>query len=1151
MPGATALRRILLIVALLGSALLSGATSRWVAAAATPVATDEFTIVAIPDTQHYARTATENVIYAQQTQWIANSQASLHTVFVTHLGDIVENVGTEAEWQRADQDMATLDTAGLKVGIAPGNHDLVTSTGAATLYDKYFPPSRYSANAWYGGYLGAGQPHVIAGDPERLNKDNFETFSVNGLNFIVIELEYGMPTYAVAWAGRVLDAHPDYRAIISTHAFLDENGTRPTSYNVSRVGSTSPANVWTQLINTHCNVFLVVNGHYHNGDTASSGEARRTDTNSCGKPVHQILSDYQDRGPNQNGEGRLRYYVFNKAQNQIRAYTYNPVTDTYDTDDSSQFSLSYDMSSGSPVATVPGAPTGATATAGNATAQMSWTAPASNGGSPITGYVVTPYVGSVAQPATAVGNVTSTPVSGLTNGTAYTFKVAAQNIVGSGTQSAASNVVTPQAAPSAWTAYIDPYATGSGTAANALSLIPPNGTTCSTPCDPFPSADTFTLKNFADGSALAGVQLQVDASVDIVSVNGATPTSGDGNNVFNTRVSGAGVYKLTNASGQRFDLLFTGLDSTKSYTITLTANRGATSGANAVRWSRFSLTGAGAWSNASSSGTVSSGDGSQVWFNTGNNGTRGYVAKWTNVTTGGDDRFSVQTSYIAAPSGTTDTGSYGPSMVKLDQVDATPTVPGTPGAPTATAGNASAQVGWSAPTSNGGSLITGYVVTPYIGSTAQSSTVVGNLTSTPVAGLLNGTAYTFRVAATNAIGTGAASAASGAVTPQAPATGTWVDAWGRSPLSTTVTTSSTTVQSTVPSQITNQTIRLIAWTTVGGSQVRVKLTNQFSTAPLVVSAAHVARRQSGGTITSGTDRVLTFGGSASVTIAAGAEVWSDPVTLTVPAHTDLAISLYLPGTFTPKTFHPTGLKTSYLSPTGNFTASATMPVPTGSATRTTTQVLFVSEVQVLAAGPAMTIVAIGDSITDGACASNDTNGSWPDLLSARLSALPDGTSVSVVNAGIGSNRFQASDGAGLSGIHRLPELLTRPAVEWVILFEGVNDISYEHATAAQIIAAYQDAIAQAHAVGVRVIGIPILPIRHSTKDVGTNEATREAVNDWIRTSGAYDRIIDFEPAMADPADPLSLRSSLTCDHVHPNAAGYKAMANSIDLSVFN
>lgn len=378
----------------------------------------------------------------------------------------------------------------------------------------------------------------------------------------------------------------------------------------------------------------------------------------------------------------------------------------------------------------------------------------------------------------------------------------------------------------------------------------------------------------------------------------------------------------------------------------------------------------------------------------------------------------------------------------------------------------------------------------------------------------------------------------------------WTTAWERDPLSTTVTTSTTSVQATVPSQINNQTLRLMVWTTLGGSQVKVKFTNRFSSSPLVISAAHVALRQSGGAIQPGTDRALTFGGSASVTIAAGGEVWSDPAALDVPQHADLAISMYLPGTFTPQTFHPTGLKTSYLSQTGNFVSSGTMPAPTGFATKTTTQVLFVSQVQVLAPGAPETIVALGDSITDGACSNTDANGSWPDRLSARLPALADGTPVAIVNAGIGSNRFEASDGAGLSGLHRLPDVLALPGVRWVIVFEGINDISYEHASAAAIIAAYETAIAQVHAAGVGVIGVPLLPIEHSTKDVGNNEATREAVNDWIRTSGAFDEIIDFDPVMADPADPLSLRSNLTCDHVHPNQAGYAAMANAIDLSLF-
>ena len=392
--------------------------------------------------------------------------------------------------------------------------------------------------------------------------------------------------------------------------------------------------------------------------------------------------------------------------------------------------------------------------------------------------------------------------------------------------------------------------------------------------------------------------------------------------------------------------------------------------------------------------------------------------------------------------------------------------------------------------------------------------------------------------------------ASAGAAPAVAAGPTWATAWSRTPLSTTVTKSTTSVQATVPSQIRNQTLRLIVWTTLGGSQVRVKFTNRFSGSPLAISAVHVALRQSGGTIIASSDRALTFDGSASVTIAADAETWSDAVTLDVPQHADLAISMYLPDTFTPQTFHPTGLKTSYLSSTGNFVSSVTMPVPSGSATKTTTQVLIASEVQVLAAVAPSAVVAIGDSITDGSCADTNADGSWPDRLSARLAAFSDGTPVTIINAGIGSNRFEASDGAGISGLHRVPDALAVPRLKWLILFEGINDISYEHAAATDIIAAYQTAIAQAHAAGVRVVGVPILPIAHSTKDVGNNEATKDAVNDWIRTSGAYDEIIDFEPVMADPADPLSLKSTLTCDHVHPNQAGYNAMANSIPLTLF-
>lgn len=376
----------------------------------------------------------------------------------------------------------------------------------------------------------------------------------------------------------------------------------------------------------------------------------------------------------------------------------------------------------------------------------------------------------------------------------------------------------------------------------------------------------------------------------------------------------------------------------------------------------------------------------------------------------------------------------------------------------------------------------------------------------------------------------------------------WIDAWSRTLLSTTVTRSTTSVQSTVPTQFANQTYRLMAFTTVGGSQVRVKLSNGFSTAPLVIGAAHIALRDKNGSIRSSSDHALFFKGRRTVTLDPGTEAWSDAVNLKVAQHTDVAISIYLPQTFTATAFHPTGLKTAYLSKPGNFTAARTMPM--AGTEPTTTMLFFVSQIQVLAVPSTRSIVALGDSITDGACSDVDVNGSWPDLLSKRLATRPNGSSIAVINAGIGSNRFVTSDGAGLRGLNRLPELLQRNGVAWLILFEGVNDISYEHIAPDDLIAAYQAAIDQAHAAHIKVIGIPLLPFGHSVKDVGDNKKTRAAINNWIRTSHAYDQIIDFEPVLADPADPLSIKAELTCDHVHPNQAGYEAMADAIDIALF-
>jgi len=439
---------------------------------------------------------------------------------------------------------------------------------------------------------------------------------------------------------------------------------------------------------------------------------------------------------------------------------------------------------------------------------------------------------------------------------------------------------------------------------------------------------------------------------------------------------------------------------------------------------------------------------------------------------------------------------------------------------------------------------------------------------------------------TGAVGTLATARAAAPAVAAPAATGEkWIDAWAVSFLPTTV---NGTLQN-VPS-FNNQTVRFMIFTKLGGTQARVKFTNKFSTTPLTIGDAHIALRDSappappapgaagapgaragrggrGGNpaIAAGTDHALTFKGEKSVTIPPGEDLWSDPVKLAVPQHADVAISVFipaLPAPLKPTGFHPTGLKTSYISAEGDHTAEPTMPAAAAAAGRrgpgggaTTDMVFFISDLQVMAPAKTHVIVTLGDSITDGSASATDANGSWPDVLSKRLPTLKDGTPVAVINMGIGSNRFVSADAAGPSGVKRFDEdVLARPNVTHLIVMEGINDISYENVKPETLIEGYKSVIAKARAKGIKVYGATLLPIQNSRKDTPENIATQQAVNKWIRTTpasaGGYDAVLDFEKVVQDPANPLRIRADLTGDYVHPNTQGYKLMADAVDLALF-
>ncbi|WBU38618.1 metallophosphoesterase [Homoserinibacter sp. YIM 151385] len=306
-----------------------------------------FTIAIIPDTQGYTASAALAPTFTAQTEWIAAQREELGIAFAIHLGDLVESWPVAAQWERASASMAVLDRAGIPSSVLPGNHDLDFSTGGSPHYDRLFPPSRYAEASWnspavsYGGYLGDGR---LGREPvDRGNKDSYSLLSAEGLDLLILNLEFESPEYTIGWAQRVIDAHPDRQVILATHGFIHTGGAR--SNTVVRPDTTvlTANQLWQRLVYPNCRVFMVVNGHWHDGE---NGEARRSDPNACGRPVHQILTDYQSRA--NGGDGWLRTYTFTPAEDRIDAATYSPTLGRYEEDASSRFSLSADLSGRTP-----------------------------------------------------------------------------------------------------------------------------------------------------------------------------------------------------------------------------------------------------------------------------------------------------------------------------------------------------------------------------------------------------------------------------------------------------------------------------------------------------------------------------------------------------------------------------------------------------------------------------------------------------------------------------------------------------------------------------------------------------------------------------------------------------------------------------------
>jgi lysophospholipase L1-like esterase len=359
----------------------------------------------------------------------------------------------------------------------------------------------------------------------------------------------------------------------------------------------------------------------------------------------------------------------------------------------------------------------------------------------------------------------------------------------------------------------------------------------------------------------------------------------------------------------------------------------------------------------------------------------------------------------------------------------------------------------------------------------------------------------------------------------------WIGTWAASPQGPDTTPLPTTGFS-------NQTLRQIIFTSLGGDTVRVRFTNEFSDRPLSIGAAQVAIADPDGAIQSGSGRALTFGGQSSITIVPNAQVVSDPVQLQVPATSELAVDIYLPVNTGPVTWHRVGLRTTYISPAGNYVGEPMLPA--GSTAR---NYFFLKGVEVLAPEDTGVVVAFGDSITDGTASTPDTNNRYPNHLARMLAGSHGKLRMAVLNQGISGNRVLSNNVTGGPNVQARfdRDVLSQPGVTHVIVLIGINDSSNTEFVADRVIAGHQQLILRARARGLKIYGGTLTP----AGSTGTREANRQAINAWIRTSGAYDAVIDFDAATLDPNNPAFFLPPFNSgDNLHPSDAGYEAMAQA-------